>query len=136
MPPAPGAAGQASGAMRAASSAVESSPTSPSSQTGAPSNRTVPTGNPPRPLTVSARRTTAGARPMPATMLPVYDMLTEEASPMPRIEISHEDAADIARLCYLLEPGVVLTRAEVVHQILVEWRQAKLAKVAKVAKTP
>jgi len=53
---------------------------------------------------------------------------------MPRIEISHEDAADIARLCYLLEPGVVLTRAEVVHRVLVEWRQAKLAKVAKVAK--
>lgn len=73
---------------------------------------------------------------MPATMLPVYDMLTEEVSPMPRIEISHEDAADIARLCYLLEPGVVLTRAEVVHRVLVEWRQAKLVKPAKVVKTP
>ena len=58
---------------------------------------------------------------------------------MPRIEVTSEDAAEIARLCYLLEPGMVLTRAEVVHQILVEWRQAKLAKVAevaKVAKTP
>jgi hypothetical protein len=58
---------------------------------------------------------------------------------MPRIEISHEDAADIARLCYLLEPGVVLTRAEVVHRVLAEWRAAKtanVAKVAKVAKTP
>ena len=55
---------------------------------------------------------------------------------MPRIETSHEDAAEIARLCYLLEPGVVLTRAEVVHRVLVEWRQAKLAKLAKVAKTP
>ena len=58
---------------------------------------------------------------------------------MPRIEISHEDAADIARLCYLLEPGVVLTRAEAVHQVLVEWRQAKVAKLvkpAKVVKTP
>ena len=53
---------------------------------------------------------------------------------MPRIEISYEDAADIARLCYLLEPGVVLTRAEVVHRVLVEWRQAKLAKLAKPAK--
>ncbi|MFA5563615.1 MAG: hypothetical protein WDA32_05440 [Candidatus Caldatribacteriota bacterium] len=73
---------------------------------------------------------------MPATMLPVYDMLTEEASPMPRIEVTSEDAADIARLCYLLEPGVVLTRAEVVHRVLVEWRQAKLAKPAKVVKTP
>ena len=58
---------------------------------------------------------------------------------MPRIEVTSEDAADIARLCYLLEPGVVLTRAEVVHRILAEWRQAKLAKLvkpAKVAKTP
>ena len=53
---------------------------------------------------------------------------------MPRIEISHEDAAEIARLCYLLEPGVVLTRAEAVHRVLVEWRQAKLAKAAKPAK--
>ena len=58
---------------------------------------------------------------------------------MPRIDVSSEDAAEIARSCYLLEPGVVLTRAEVVHQVLVEWRQAKLAKLvkpAKVAKTP
>ena len=55
---------------------------------------------------------------------------------MPRIEISHEDAADIARLCYLLELGVVLTLAEVVQRVIVEWRQAKLAKPAKVAKTP
>ena len=53
---------------------------------------------------------------------------------MPRIEVTSEDAAEIARLCYLLKPGVVLTRAEVVHQILVEWRQAKLAKPAKPAK--
>ena len=55
---------------------------------------------------------------------------------MPRIEVTSEDAAEIARLCYLLEPGVVLTRAEAVHQILVEWRQAKVAKPAKVVKTP
>lgn len=55
---------------------------------------------------------------------------------MPRIEVSHEDAAEIARLCYLLKPGEVLTRAEVVGQVLAEWRAAKLAEVAKVAKTP
>jgi hypothetical protein len=58
---------------------------------------------------------------------------------MPRIEVTSEDAAEIARLCYLLEPGVVLTRAEAVHRVLVEWRQAKLAKLvkpAKVVKTP
>lgn len=55
---------------------------------------------------------------------------------MPRIEVSHEDAAEIARLCYLLKPGEVLTRAEVVHRVLKEWRQAKLAKPAKLAKTP
>ena len=58
---------------------------------------------------------------------------------MPRIEVTHEVAAEIARLCYLLEPGEVLTRAEVVHRVLKEWRAAKLAKVAevaKVAKTP
>lgn len=55
---------------------------------------------------------------------------------MPRIEVTHEDAAEIARLCYLLEPGAILTRAEAVHRVLVEWRQAKLAKPAKVAKTP
>lgn len=53
---------------------------------------------------------------------------------MPRIEVTHEDAAEIARLCYLLEPGEVLTRAEVVHRVLAEWRAAKLAKVAEVAK--
>ena len=70
---------------------------------------------------------------MPATMLPVYDMLTEEASPMPRIEITHEDAAEIARLCYLLKPGEVLTRAEAVSKILTEWRAARLAEPAKVA---
>ena len=44
MPPAPGAAGQASGAMRAASSAVESSLTTLSSQSGARWNRWDPTG--------------------------------------------------------------------------------------------
>ena len=55
---------------------------------------------------------------------------------MPRIDISPEDAAEIARLCYLLEPGEVLTRAEVVHQVLKEWRAAKVAEVAKLAKTP
>lgn len=55
---------------------------------------------------------------------------------MPRIEVTHEDAAEIARLCYLLKPGEVLTRAEVVGQVLAEWRQAKLAEVAKVVKTP
>jgi hypothetical protein len=58
---------------------------------------------------------------------------------MPRIEVTSEDAAEIARLCYLLEPGVVLTRAEAVHRVLLEWRQAKLAKLvkpAKVVKTP
>lgn len=76
---------------------------------------------------------------MPATTLPVYDMLTEEASPMPRIEVTSEDAAEIARLCWLLEPGKRLTQAEVVSHILAEWRAAKtanVAKVAKVAKTP
>ncbi|HRD26638.1 MAG TPA: hypothetical protein PLA39_10235, partial [Methanoculleus sp.] len=57
-------------------------------------------------------------------------------TPMPRIEISHEDAAEIARLCYLLKPGEVLTRAEVVHRVLKEWRAAKTANVAEVAKTP
>jgi len=79
-------------------------------------------------------------RPMPATMLPVYDMLTEEAS-------TH--AADWRYLTRTppispgsvtsSRPGVVLTRAEVVHRVLAEWRQAKLAKLvkpAKVAKTP
>ena len=55
---------------------------------------------------------------------------------MPRIEITHEDAAEIARLCWLLEPGKRLTQAEVVGQVLAEWRAAKLAKVAKPAKTP
>lgn len=55
---------------------------------------------------------------------------------MPRIEVTSEDAAEIARLCYLLEPGEVLTRAEVVHRVLKEWRAAKTANVAKVAKTP
>ena len=47
MPPAPGAAEQASGAMRAASSAVESSPTSPSSQIGARWSRSPLTGGRP-----------------------------------------------------------------------------------------
>jgi len=73
---------------------------------------------------------------MPATMLPVYDMLTEEASPMPRIEVTSEDAAEIARLCYLLKPGEVLTRAEVVHRVLKGWRAAKTAEVPKVPKLP
>ena len=55
---------------------------------------------------------------------------------MPRIDISPEDAAEIARLCWLLEPGKRLTQAEVVSHILAEWRAAKTANVAKVAKTP
>ena len=55
---------------------------------------------------------------------------------MPRIEVTHEDAAEIARLCYLLEPGEVLTRAEVVHRVLKGWRAAKAAEVAKVPKSP
>jgi len=53
---------------------------------------------------------------------------------VPRIDISPEDAAEIARLCWLLEPGKRLTQAEVVSHILAEWRAAKLAKVAEVAK--
>lgn len=55
---------------------------------------------------------------------------------MPRIEITHEDAAEIARLCYLLKPGEVLTRAEVVHRVLKGWRAAKTEEVAKVPKLP
>ena len=55
---------------------------------------------------------------------------------MPRIEVSHEDAAEIARLCYLLEPGAILTRAEAVHRVLAEWRAAKTAEVPKVPKSP
>lgn len=73
---------------------------------------------------------------MPATMLPVYDMLTEEASPMPRIEITHEDAAEIARLCWLLDSGKRLTQAEVVHRVLKGWLAAKTAEVPKVPKSP
>ena len=53
---------------------------------------------------------------------------------MPRIDVSSEDAAEIARLCWLLEPGKKLTQAEVVGHVLAEWRAAKLAKVAEVAK--
>jgi len=53
---------------------------------------------------------------------------------MPRIDISPEDAAEIARLCWLLEPGKKLTQAEVVHRVLKEWRAAKLAEVVEVAK--
>lgn len=58
---------------------------------------------------------------------------------MTRIDVSPEDAAEIARLCYLLAPGRVLTRAEAVAWILREWRQANLADLAKradLAKTP
>ena len=55
---------------------------------------------------------------------------------MPRIEITHEDAAEIARLCWLLEPGKKLTQAEVVGQVLAEWRAAKTAEVPKVPKSP
>jgi len=58
---------------------------------------------------------------------------------MPRIEVTAEDAAEIARLCYLLKPGRVLTRAEAVRQILEEWRAAKQverANRAEVAKPP
>lgn len=55
---------------------------------------------------------------------------------MTRIDVAPEDAAEIARLCYLLDPGRVLTRAEVVAWILREWRQAKRADLAKRAKTP
>ena len=55
---------------------------------------------------------------------------------MPRIDISPEDAAEIARLCYLLKPGEVLTRAEVVHRVLKDWRAAKTAEAAKVPKSP
>ena len=55
---------------------------------------------------------------------------------MPRIDISPEDAAEIARLCYLLRPGEVLTRAEVVHRVLKDWRAAKTAEAAKVPKSP
>lgn len=53
---------------------------------------------------------------------------------MPRIDISAAAAAEIASLSYLLEPGVTLTRAEVVDRILVEWRAAKRAERAKPAK--
>jgi len=41
---------------------------------------------------------------------------------MPRIEISHEDDRRYRpALVTSSEPGVVLTRAEVVHRVLVEW---------------
>jgi hypothetical protein len=63
MPPAPGAAGQASGAMRAASSAVESSLTTLSSQTGARWSRSPLTGARLRSSTSTARRATLEARP-------------------------------------------------------------------------
>jgi hypothetical protein len=52
---------------------------------------------------------------------------------MPRIDITPEDAAEIAGLCYLLEPGKKLTQAEAVSKILTEWRAARLAEPAKVA---
>lgn len=55
---------------------------------------------------------------------------------MPRIEITHEDAAEIARLCWLLDSGKRLTQAEVVGQVLAEWRAAKTAEVPKVPKLP
>lgn len=55
---------------------------------------------------------------------------------MPRIDISAAAAAEIASLSYLLEPGEILTRAEVVDRILREWRQAKRANLAKPPKTP
>lgn len=55
---------------------------------------------------------------------------------MPRINISPTAAAEIASLSYLIEPGTVLTRAEVVDRILHEWRQAKRAELAKRAKPP
>ncbi len=64
---------------------------------------------------------------------------------MPRIDVSSAAAAEIASLCYLLEPGEVLTRAEVVDRILAEWltakraervKTAKPAEVVKTAKTP
>ena len=55
---------------------------------------------------------------------------------MPRIDISPEDAAEIARLCWLLDSGKRLTQAEVVSHILAEWRAAKTAEAAKVPKSP
>lgn len=61
---------------------------------------------------------------------------------MPRIDVSSAAAAEIASLCYLLAPGEVLTRAEVVDRILAEWLTAKraervkTAEVIKTAKTP
>ena len=55
---------------------------------------------------------------------------------MLRIEITHEDAAEIARLCCLLDSGKRLTQAEVVHRVLKDWRAAKTAEAAKVPKSP
>ena len=55
---------------------------------------------------------------------------------MPRIEITHEDAAEIARLYWLLDSGKRLTQAEVVGQVLAEWRAAKTAEVPKLPKLP
>jgi hypothetical protein len=55
---------------------------------------------------------------------------------MTRIDVAPADAAEIARLCYLLDPGRVLTRAEAVAWILREWRQAKRVNLAKPPKTP
>lgn len=55
---------------------------------------------------------------------------------MPRIEITHEDAAEIARLCWLLDSGKRLTQAEVVGRVLAEWRAAKTAEVPKLPKSP
>ena len=42
----------------------------------------------------------------------------------------------VARLCWLLDSGKRLTQAEVVGQVLAEWRAAKTAEVPKVPKTP
>lgn len=55
---------------------------------------------------------------------------------MPRVDVFPEDAAEIARLCWLLDSGKRLTQAEVVRQVLAEWRAAKTAEAAKVPKSP
>ena len=55
---------------------------------------------------------------------------------MTRIDVDPTDAAEIARLCYLLDPGRILTRGEAVAWILREWRRAKRAERAKPPKTP
>ncbi|MFA5409484.1 MAG: hypothetical protein WC343_11990 [Bacilli bacterium] len=50
---------------------------------------------------------------------------------MPRIEVTPESAGEISKLGYLLAPGKRLTHAEVIDQVLGEWKAAKAAELAK-----